>query len=116
MARMFKVLPEIDTDFQRPFGYTMVIMLMQMLFSLFSYRSLLRTVVVLYVSYISILYKDEISKFIKRQFMSFKPVMAPYQSGTDDDEGYEEDDDKDSGEEKTIDSSLRQRTLKTSTI
>tara|TARA_B100001250_G_C19554298_1_gene680454 strand:+ start:142 stop:462 length:321 start_codon:yes stop_codon:yes gene_type:complete len=96
MARMFKVLPEIDTEFQRPFGYTMVIMLMQMLFSLFSYRSLLRTVIVLYVSYISILYKDEISKFIKKQIRSFKPVLAPYQSGTDDDsnDGYDEGDDK----------------------
>ena len=113
MARMFKVLPEIDTDFQKPFGYIMVLMLMQMLFSLFSYRSLLRTVIVLYVSYISILYKDEISKLIKKQYRTFKPVLAPYQSGTDD-EGYEEDDDK--GEENTIDSSLRQRTLRTDTI
>jgi len=114
MARMFKVLPEFDIEFGRPFGYIMVIMLLQMLFSLFSYRSLLNTIIVLYVSYISILYKDEISKLIKKQFRTFKPVLAPYQSGTDE----EEDDDKeeDDGEENTIDSGLRQRTLRTDTI
>ena len=118
MTRMFKVLPEIDTEFQRPFYYVLILMAIQMVISLFSYRSLLRTVVFIYSTYACMLHKDKVRKFIKKQMKMFKPVLAPYQSGSDvgstDDEGYEEDgEDKSIGEEKTGDSELRQRTVTT---
>ena len=57
------------------------------------------------------LYSGELKDYFRYIFSSFSPVMAPYQSGTDDDEGYEEDDDKQDGEEKTTESDLRKRTL-----
>ena len=115
MARMFKVLPEVDDDFQRPLGLTMTLLFISMCMSMFDYRSLLRTVVIIYGVYICLMFKENIYTYCRKQMKTFRPVMAPYQSGSDigDDEGYEEDDDKDddAGDEKTSSSDLRQRTL-----
>ena len=112
MARMFKVLPEIESEFNT-LGFTMALLLISMCMSMFDYHSLLRSVIIIYTTYICLMFRESIYKYCKKQIRTFRPVMAPYQSGTDD-EGYEEDDDK--GEENTIDSSLRQRTLRTVTI
>ena len=121
MARVFRVIPEIEMDSWGLFTFTMGLMLIQMLISLFSYRSLLTTIIVLYSTYISMLYSDEIKDYFKTLLSSFRPVMAPYQSSNNDviddddeddfDEGYEEDDDKQDDEQKTTDSGLRQRPL-----
>ena len=117
MARVFRVIPEIEMDSWGLFTFTMGLMLIQMFISLFSYRSLLTTIIVLYSTYISMLYSGELKDYFRTLFRSFRPVMAPYQSGTDDDidedddEGYEEDDDKQDGEENTTDSGARQRPL-----
>lgn len=127
MARMFKVLPEIESEFNT-LGFTMALLLISMCMSMFDYHSLLRSVIILYTTYICLMFRENIYKYCKKQIRTFRPVMAPYQSGTDDDEGYEEDDDKDDGikdvthvgygggEEKTTSSDLRQRTILTSTI
>jgi len=135
MARMFKVLPEMDDDFQRPLGFTMVLLFISMCMSMFDYRSLLRTVLIIYGVYICLTFKQSIYAYIRKQIKTFRPVMAPYQSGSDigddDDEGYDEDDDKDLDNDGTEDDDgeskgdedetkggyrLRQRTLRTSTL
>ena len=128
MARMFKVLPEIESEFNT-LGFTMALLFISMCMSMFDYHSLLRSVIILYTTYICLMFRESIYKYCKKQMNTFRPVMAPYQSGTDDDDdGYDEDDDKDDGsndvthvdygdgEEKTTSSDLRQRTLRTSTI
>ena len=101
MARVFRVIPELDMDSWGLFTFTMCLMLIQMLISLFSYRSLVTTIIVWYSTYISMLYSDDIKDYFRTLLSSFRPVMAPYQSGTDDDElnGYDEGDDE--GDDKT---------------
>ena len=97
MARVFRVIPEIEMDSWGLFTFTMGLMFIQMLISLFSYRSLVTTIIVLYSTYISMLYSDEITNYFRTILKSFRPVMAHYQSCTDDDEldGYDEDNDDD---------------------
>ena len=128
MARMFKVLPQIESDMKfSTLGFTMALLFISMCMSMFDYHSLLRSVIILYITYICLIFRETIYKYCKKQMNTFRPVMAPYQSGTDDDDnGYDEDDDKDASddgnsEEKTTSSDLRQRTvprrsLRTSTI
>ena len=110
MTRVFGVLPEIDAGFQRPFGYMMIVMFTQMLLSLFSYKSILITVIVLYSEYICIINIDNVKSILSRQYTSL--MSQSHKHGTDDDEtdGYDE------GSDITDDDSTDGQILNASTM
>lgn len=91
MTRMYKILPDIDDDFHPSLGFVMFIMAIIMITSLFSYRSLLQTLVMIYVSYLALTFKNPILNYIGT---TFKSVSVPFntKSSVSDDECYEEGD------------------------
>ncbi len=98
MARVFNVVSSMDMDlnFQELYSTLMAMLMFIMVLSLFSYRSLLTSIIMLYSSYITMVYHKEIKKYVKRKLKKYKPVLAPYKIGfyplsdSDIDEGYEE--------------------------
>ena len=105
MTRIYKILPDIDDDFHPALGFVMFIMAIIMITSLFSYRSLIQALVMIYTSYLALTFKNHIRRyFTNKMKTTFKPVMAPFKAkpniNEDDDEnddeydeGYEEDSD-----------------------
>lgn len=96
MARVFKILPDVDDDFHSILGLIMFIMAIIMVTSLFTYRSLVQAVIMIYTSYIILTYKNLVNKYIFGKLNSFRPVLAPHNnkpSINDSDDGYDEDDD-----------------------
>jgi hypothetical protein len=72
----------------------MFIMSIIMVTSLFTYRSLVQAVIMIYTSYIILTYKNIVKKYIFKRINSFRPVLTHYSKNLD--EGYEEDvEDKD---------------------
>jgi hypothetical protein len=88
--RVFKNFPDMDMDFQAPYGFIMAVLLFQMLISFFNYRSLLTSIIILYSTYITMLYRKNIRKYIRKKMASFRPVMAPYDTDYDEDDEGEE--------------------------
>lgn len=96
MARIYKILPDVDDDFHPALGFVMFIMAIIMLTSLFSYRSLIQALAMIYTTYIGLTFKQNIKNYVKHRQFTFTPVMAPYSkipSVVDSDDGYEEDSD-----------------------
>ena len=102
MARIYKILPDVDDDFHPALGFVMFIMAIIMLTSLFSYRSLIQALAMIYTSYLALTFKNHIRRhFTRKMNTTFKPVMAPYSkipSVVDSDDGYEEDSDHEKDE------------------
>ena len=73
--RVFKNFP--DMDFQAPYGFIMAVLLFQMLISFFNYRSLLTSIIILYSTYITMLYSKEIRKYIRKKMEEFRRVTPP---------------------------------------
>ena len=98
MARIYKILPDIDDDFHPALGFVMFIMAIIMITSLFNYRSLIQALAMIYTSYVGLTFKRNIQNYIK----NYNPVMAPYSKRPiieiSDDEGYEEDSDEEKDE------------------
>lgn len=97
MSRVYKILPDIDDDFHSALGFVMFIMAIIMITSLFSYRSLIQALVMIYTSYVGLTFKRKIQNYINTKKSTFRSVMDPVNSKTtlSDDEGYEEDSDHD---------------------
>ena len=97
MARIYKILPDIDDDFHPALGFVMFIMAIIMITSLFSYRSLIQALAMIYTSYVGLTFKRKIQNYVNTKNSTFRPVMAPYSKRQvieeSDDEGYEEDSD-----------------------
>lgn len=126
MTRMYKILPDIDDDFHPSLGFVMFIMAIIMITSLFSYRSLLQTLAMIYISYLALTFKNPILNYFGTTFNS---VIVPFnaKASLSDDECDNESDDEsddegicmknpvnldDSGENNDLweKSSLRKRT------
>ena len=97
MSRVYKILPDIDDDFHSALGFVMFIMAIIMITSLFSYRSLIQALVMIYTSYVGLTFKRKIQNYINTKKSTFRSVMDPVNSKTtlSDDEGYDEDSDHD---------------------
>ena len=78
MARIYKILPDVDDDFHPALGFVMFIMAIIMLTSLFSYRSLIQALAMIYTSYVGLTFKRNIKNYIKHRQFTFKPVLSPY--------------------------------------
>ena len=103
MARIYKILPHVDDDFHPALGFVMFIMAIIMLTSLFSYRSLIQALVMIYTSYLALTFKIHIRRyFTQKMNNTLTPVMAPYNKRSvieeSDNDGYEEDSDHEKDE------------------
>ena len=72
--RVFKNFPDMDVDFQAPYAVIMSLLLFQMMVSFFSYRSLLTSIIVLYSTYITMLYKENIKKYVRNKMNIFNEL------------------------------------------
>ena len=97
MSRVYKILPDIDDDFHPALGFVMFIMAIIMITSLFSYRSLIQALAMIYTSYVGLTFKRKIQNYLNTKKYTFRPIMAPYSNRPSiqdsDDECYEEDSD-----------------------
>tara|TARA_B110000967_G_C18851551_1_gene544904 strand:- start:1376 stop:1627 length:252 start_codon:yes stop_codon:yes gene_type:complete len=75
---MYRILPEMDMLYEKSFGFSMIFMFISMCVSLFNYRSVLRTVIVLYIEYICIIFSDDIKDFLRRNCGFFRPEQVQY--------------------------------------
>ncbi len=74
-----RILPDMDMLYQKSFGFSMIFMFITMCVSLFDYRSVLRTVIVLYIEYTCIVFSDDIKNFLRRNCGFFRPITVLYQ-------------------------------------
>ena len=80
MSRVYKILPDIDDDFHPALGFVMFIMALIMITSLFSYRSLIQALAMIYTSYVGLTFKRKIQNYLNTKKDTFRPSMAPYKA------------------------------------
>ena len=98
MTRVFNVVSsmDLDKDFLEFLTTLMGMLLLLMILSFFSYRSLLTTVIIIYSACITKAYSKEIKTYVNKKMKELRPILAPYSVGyyplsdSDFDEGYEE--------------------------